>query len=104
MAEDTTNIKEPESSIHLLRSVYAKTMMPQMLSFMLTLFVVAIVYLLFYKGVPVESKESLLLILGIVIKEWGSSMQYWFGTSNGSKDKDNIIAQSTPVTNNTINK
>lgn len=71
--------------------------MPQILSFMLTGFIVGIVYLLFYKGVPVESKDTLLVVLGIVIKEWGGSMQFWFGTTRGSQEKDRIIAQSDPL-------
>jgi hypothetical protein len=68
--------------------------MPQLLSFMLTGFIAGIVYLLFYVGVPEASKESLLIVLGIVIKEWGGSMQFWFGTTRGSQDKSRIIAQS----------
>jgi len=71
--------------------------MPQLLSFMLTGFIAGIVYLLFYVGVPEASKEALLIVLGIVIKEWGGSMQFWFGTTRGSQEKNRIIAQSEPV-------
>lgn len=71
--------------------------MPQILSFMLTGFIAGIVYLLFYAGVPEASKEALLIVLGVVIKEWGGSMQFWFGTTRGSQEKNRIIAQSEPV-------
>jgi hypothetical protein len=71
--------------------------MPQVLSFMLTAFIAGIVYLLFYVGVPEASKESLLIVLGIVIKEWGGSMQFWFGTTRSSQEKNKIIAQSDAV-------
>lgn len=73
------------------------SVMPQVLSFMLTFFVAAIVYLLFYVGVPAASEQALILILGIVIKEWGGSMQFWFGTTRSSQEKNKIIAQSEPV-------
>jgi xanthosine utilization system XapX-like protein len=71
--------------------------MPQILSFLLTSFIAGIVYLLFFVGVPAESKEALLIILGIVIKEWGGSMQFWFGTTRSSQEKNKIIAQSEPL-------
>jgi hypothetical protein len=32
------------------------------------------------------------MMLGIVIKEWGGSMQYWFGTTRSSAEKNNIIS------------
>jgi len=76
------------------RQALSLTAMPQILSFMLTFFVALIVILLFYVGVPPESKEALLVILGIVIKEWGGSMQFWFGTTRSSQEKNKIIAQS----------
>lgn len=75
----------------------AFSLMPQVLSFMLTAFIAGIVYLLFYVGVPPDSKESLLIVLGIVIKEWGGSMQFWFGTTRSSQEKNKIIAQAEPV-------
>lgn len=71
--------------------------MPQILSFMLTFFIAGIVILLFYIGVPDASKEALLIILGIVIKEWGGSMQYWFGTTKGSQEKNKLLADAEPA-------
>lgn len=73
------------------------TSMPQILSFLLTAFIAAIVYLLFYVGVPPASRDTLILVLGIVIKEWGGSMQFWFGTTRSSQEKNKIIANSPPV-------
>jgi hypothetical protein len=66
--------------------------MPALLSILLTAFIAAIIYLLFYVQMPDGSKEVLFMMLGIVIKEWGGSMQYWFGTTRSSAEKNNIIS------------
>lgn len=68
--------------------------MPAMLSVGLTLAVVTILYLLFYVTVPTGSKEVLFMLLGVVIKEWGNAMQYWFGTTRSSSDKTAMMAKS----------
>lgn len=67
--------------------------MPAVLSLMLTVFIAAIVYLLFYVTMPEGSKEVLFMLLGIVVKEWGGSMQYWFGTTRSSSEKTKLLRQ-----------
>ncbi len=67
--------------------------MPSILSFLLTAFIAAIVYLLFYVTMPEGSKEVLFMLLGIVVKEWGGSMQYWFGTTRSSSEKTKLLRQ-----------
>lgn len=64
------------------------SVMPAALSVILSLVIVGIIYLLFYTPVPPESKDVLLVILGVVVKEWGGAMQYWFGTTRSSANKD----------------
>lgn len=78
------------------RLEHKESFMPAMLSCLLTVFIIAIVYLLFYVTMPDGSKEVLYMILGIILKEWGSSMQYWFGTTRSSADKNKLLADSTP--------
>ncbi len=62
--------------------------MPAILSVSLSLIIVAIIYLLFYTAVPAGSKDVLFMLLGVVVKEWGGAMQYWFGTTRSSANKD----------------
>ena len=64
------------------------SVMPAVLSGVLTLVIVGIIYLLFYTPVPEGSKDVLFVILGAVMKEWGGAMQYWFGTTRSSANKD----------------
>ncbi len=73
------------------RMEHKLSIMPAMLSILLTAFIAAIIYLLFYVQMPDGSKEVLFMMLGIVIKEWGGSMQYWFGTTRSSAEKNSII-------------
>ena len=67
--------------------------MPALLSVGLSITIIAIVYLLFYVTVPAGSKEVLFMLLGVVMKEWGGSMQYWFGTTRSSADKTLMMAR-----------
>ncbi len=62
--------------------------MPAILSVSLSLIIVAITHLLFYTEVPEGSKDVLFMLLGVVVKEWGGAMQYWFGTTRSSANKD----------------
>ena len=61
--------------------------MPAILSGVLSLVIVGIIYLLFYSPVPEGSKDVLFMLLGVVVKEWGGAMQFWFGTTRSSQDK-----------------
>lgn len=73
------------------RAEHKLSLMPALLSLLLTCFIAGIVFLLFYVVMPDGSKEVLFMLLGIVVKEWGGSMQYWFGTTRGSEEKTRLI-------------
>tara|TARA_Y100000310_G_scaffold45158_1_gene42126 strand:+ start:912 stop:1400 length:489 start_codon:yes stop_codon:yes gene_type:complete len=70
------------------RFEHKHSIMPAILSVGLTLAVGAIIYLLFYLSPPEGSRDVLFMVLGVVIKEWGGSMQFWFGTTRSSANKD----------------
>ena len=61
---------------------------PAILSGVLSFVIVGIIYLLFYTVVPEGSKDVLFMLFGVVVKEWGGAMQYWFGTTRSSANKD----------------
>lgn len=79
------------------RSEHKLSFMPALLSLLLTMFIAAIIYLLFYVTMPEGSKEVLFMLLGIVVKEWGGSMQYWFGTTRSSSEKTNLLRQQNNI-------
>ncbi len=70
------------------RAEHKHSYMPAALSVSLSLVVAGIVYMLFYLQPPEGSKDVLFMLLGVVIKEWGGAMQYWFGTTRSSANKD----------------
>ena len=51
--------------------------------------------LLIFKGVPDENKEVLYLVIGALISSFTGVVQFFFGSSKGSKDKTkHLIKQS----------
>jgi len=70
------------------RAEHKHSYMPAVLSVALSLVVAGILYMLFYLEPPEGSRDVLFMLLGVVIKEWGGAMQYWFGTTRSSANKD----------------
>jgi len=60
-----------------------------------------ILALLLYKKIPAENTETINLALGALLAAFGAVVQYFFGSSAGSQRKTDIIAQSTPINNET---
>lgn len=73
------------------RQAHSQSKMPAYLSVGLTVLIGVLIFLLFYVDVPTGSREVLFMLLGVVIKEWGSAMQYWFGTTRSSSDKTRLM-------------
>lgn len=65
--------------------------MPAVLSLGLTFIVGVLLYALFYIEPPEGAREPLLIVLGMVVKEWSNSMHYWFGTTRSSSDKNRLM-------------
>lgn len=73
------------------RQEHKQSDMPAILSVSLSLTIAAIVYMLFYIEPPEGAREVLFMLLGVVVKEWGGSMQYWFGTTRSSSEKTRLL-------------
>lgn len=69
------------------RANHKHSSMPAILSCALSLTVAGIIYLLFFLEPPEGSEDVLFMLLGVVVKEWGGSMQFWFGTTRSSAEK-----------------
>ena len=76
------------------RSEHKHSKMPALLSCALTLFVIAIVGMLFYTEPPQGAREDLFMLLGVVIKEWSNSLHYWYGTTRSSSEKNQRLTNS----------
>ena len=77
------------------RQAHHQSKMPACLSVVLTVLIAILVVLLFYIKVPEGSREVLFMLLGVVVKEWGSAMQFWFGTTRSSADKTRLMIKET---------
>ena len=67
----------------------AKGQKPQVaFTSLLTLLIFAVVAALFALDIPPENKTVTTTMLGVLIREWAGSMNFWFGTSIGSQRKD----------------
>lgn len=81
---------------HSARGLFKVNIWPQII--LSVLFVSGYFVVLYFIGngfiVPsVDMKEAFILLLGLLTREIPTIMQFWFGTSSGSKDKTSIIGE-----------
>ena len=53
-----------------------------------------ITYLLIMKAAPESNKDALLIVLGVLAAAFANVVGYFFGSSKGSSDKNDIIANN----------
>lgn len=64
-------------------------------AFILGYFIV--LYRLLTVPVPVENRDAVNILFGILSASVGAVVGYFFGSSKGSSEKNEILANSTPV-------
>jgi hypothetical protein len=79
------------------RREYTISIMPGLLSVMLTCIITSLAYILCFYELPVNSKEALLLILGVLVGEWKNAMGYWWQSTRSSEEKSKMLANSMPI-------
>ena len=68
-----------------------KNKIPQILLsilFIIGYFTILALFILGIVRLSVEFKDVIILLIGILTREIPTIMQFWFGSSSGSKDKD----------------
>jgi hypothetical protein len=70
--------------------------MPAVLSVVVTLGFFGILLALMFGTVKLADSQALVLLLGSLSTGWGVVMAFWFGTTAGSKDKTEMLANSVP--------
>ena len=55
-----------------------------------------IISFLIFKVMPLENKDLLTLTLGALIAGFSNVLGYFFGSSKGSADKNEMLSNSTP--------
>ena len=77
--------------------VQTKSYMPAILTVLVTLGYFSVLGVMLYDPVPIKESGPLLLLLGALSSTWGAACSFWFGTSSGSQQKNQLLAQSVPV-------
>lgn len=52
-----------------------------------------LLYLLVYQSIPAENKDILNIVVGALIASFTAVVGYYFGSSKGSSDKNDILHQ-----------
>lgn len=75
----------------------ARSRMPAVLSFVVTVGYFAILAGMMFGFLKVSDSQALLLMLGSLSTAWGMVMAFWFGTTSESGRKNDMLAQSAPA-------
>jgi hypothetical protein len=77
--------------------IAVRSWVPAALSIAVTLGYFAILIGMMTGSFKVSDSQALLLMLGSLSTAWGVVMAFWFGTTNDSGRKTELLAQSSPV-------
>jgi hypothetical protein len=72
----------------------AKEIYMYVLGAIVVLGILAIIGLLVYVPMPAENKDALMLVLGVLAAKFSDVIAYFFGSSKGSADKTQIMADN----------
>lgn len=67
---------------------------PGALAMLITFGFFGILIAMMYGVLKVEDQQSLLILLGALASSWGAIVNFYFGSSHGSRAKDELLARS----------
>ena len=74
-----------------------RSYVPATLTFGITAGYFVVLIGMMLKAFEVADSQVMLIMLGQLGTAWGVTIAFWFGTTSGSKDKTDILANSQPV-------
>lgn len=77
--------------------IAVRSWVPAVLSIAVTLGYFTILIGMMVGALKVSDSQALLLMLGSLSTAWGVVMAFWFGTTNDSSRKTELLAQSAPA-------
>lgn len=77
--------------------VAVRSPVPAILSVLVTVGFFGLLLGMMMGYLKVSDSQALILMLGSLSTGWGVVMAFWFGTTNGSSRKTELLAQSTPA-------
>ena len=80
------------------REIVVKDNTPKVLVYAITLGFFGVLATLMFGDVPSGSKEVLYIMLGTLGTAWTAGINYYFGSTNGSSEKNKLLLAATPAT------
>jgi hypothetical protein len=80
------------------RAVATHDSTPAVLAYALTLGFFGLLALMIFHVLPTENMAAVNILLGALGTAWMASMNFFFGSTYGSKTKDQMLFQSVPAT------
>jgi len=74
-----------------------RSYVPATLTFLITIGYFVVLIGMMAKMFAVADSQVMLIMLGQLGTAWGVTIAFWFGTTSGSKDKTDILANSIPA-------
>lgn len=71
-----------------------RSLVPGFLAFLVTIGFFGILIGMMYDGLKVTDNQALLILLGALATSWGAIVQFYFGSSKGSEDKNLLALQN----------
>jgi hypothetical protein len=97
-SEEKLNVLKSElGDTQNARAEHKHSIMPALITVMLTVMVCGLLYVVVYAVIPESGQNLAFALFGQVFGFWGASIAYWVGTTRSSSEKSIIIAQSEPI-------
>jgi hypothetical protein len=79
------------------REMEVKDHTPRNLAYAITVGFFSVLMFLMFADLPDKSKDVLYIMLGTLGTSWTACISYYFGSTNGSKAKSELLARAQPV-------
>lgn len=77
----------------------AKEIYMYCLGALIVLGVFILTWFFLYKEMPPSNKDIMLMLIGAMLAKFSDVVAYFFGSSKGSQDKNDMIYKATPPSN-----
>lgn len=89
-------LKTELSDTQNARAAHQHSIMPSVITVMLTAMACGLLWAIFFVEIPDSSQNLAYSLFGSVFTLWGASVQFWIGTTRSSSEKNKLLAESTP--------